>query len=198
MATCAPISLVACSREARHRVLTFLYDGVPPLDADITPIPVEIPPDPDVETGPPGAAGPAGRRVYNHPAYQRNLCNTCHATESGGVLKTARQGLCQTCHPDKPPRKEFVHGPVAVNGCLACHHYHRAPYPKVLIADAQSLCFTCHVMEELSTDEHHATIEEHRCIACHDAHGGDDRYFLLPGVAEDGPQEKTLMLEREQ
>ena len=174
----------ACSREVRHRVLTFFYDGVPHLDAG--------PAEPDAGTaessevtaeGEPGSRAKRGKKFYNHPAYWKNLCGECHEGDGGGLLKTAREGLCQTCHPDNPPRKKFVHGPVAVNGCLACHLYHRSEYPKVLVTDAQTLCYQCHVEEELITDKHHATIEEKRCIDCHDAHGGDDRFFLLPEAA---------------
>jgi len=186
--------LVACSQVARHRVLTFLYDGVPPLYVDLAryqPQPAETPATTEGEAS--GAMVAAQTRSYAHPAFARNLCGVCHYGEGGRVLKTVRQGLCQTCHPDKPPRRKFVHGPVAVNGCLACHHYHKAPYPKVLIADPQTLCFRCHVMEELRTDAHHATMQQKRCIDCHDAHGGDDRYFLLPGVAKDSTQEDTLI-----
>ncbi len=178
----------SCSREVTHRVLTFLYDGVPPLEAGPVQPEIEL-----AEAGPAGAAeggapgGAEAKKSYSHPAYRKNLCGGCHDVDGGRLLKTAREGLCQTCHPDKPAKKKFVHGPVAVNGCLACHHFHKAPFPKVLIADAQSLCFRCHVTEELATDRHHATIKEERCIVCHDAHGGDDRFFLLPGAVREIP-----------
>ena len=178
----------ACSRVLTHRVLSFLYDGVPPLESGIAQPEIEA-----SETSAEAIEGePSGRRevvkkFYSHPAYRNNLCGGCHDVKAGKLLKTARQGLCQTCHPDKPAKKKFVHGPVAVNGCLACHRYHKSMYPKVLITDAQSLCYSCHVTEELVTDKHHATIEEKRCIDCHDAHGGDDRFFLLPGVVEEDP-----------
>ncbi len=180
------VTTAACSRVLTHRVLSFLYDGVPPLESGI--------PQPEVEVSEASAevveGEPSGRRevlkkFYSHPAYRNNLCGGCHDAKGGRLLKTARQGLCQTCHPDKPAKKKFVHGPVAVNGCLACHRYHKSMYPKVLITDAQSLCYSCHVTEELVTDKHHATIEEKRCIDCHDAHGGDDRFFLLPGVVKE-------------
>ena len=175
------VVVAACSRETTHRVLVFFYDGVPPLDAGLTEPEVEMPED-LLSTGavaPPGRAG-AKQRFYNHPAYWENRCGGCHDVDGGGLLRTARQGLCQMCHHEKPAKKKFVHGPVAVNGCLACHRYHKSLYPKVLVTDAQSLCFRCHVTEELTTDKHHATMEEERCIDCHDSHGGDDRFFLLP------------------
>jgi predicted CXXCH cytochrome family protein len=179
------VAAAACSREVRHHVLTFFYDGVPPLDAGTA--------EPDAGASDTGQAVTVGApaseterpRFYNHPAFWRNLCAECHEGSGGGLLKTVREGLCQTCHPNNPPKKKFVHGPVAVNGCLACHRYHRSRYPKVLVTDAQSLCYLCHVNEELILGKHHETIEEKRCIDCHDAHGGDDRFFLLPGVADE-------------
>lgn len=189
IALAASVAVAACSREVRHRTLTFFFDGVPALDAGITDLTVESPEDALV-----GAGAEAPRRVktakrfYDHPAYKQNRCPECHNVDGGGVLKTAREGLCQTCHPDKPEKKKFVHGPVAVNGCLACHLYHKSLHPKVLVADAQTLCFHCHEEGELRTDEHHATIKEERCIDCHDAHGGDDRFFLIPKAdAVDAP-----------
>ena len=177
--------VAACSPEAGHRVLVFLYDGVPPLDAGVDGLETETADQPTATEGdgPPTPVVPT-RRFYYHPAYKQNLCGSCHDVDGGRLLKTARLGLCQTCHPNKPEKKKFVHGPVAVNGCLACHRYHKAEYPKVLIADAQTLCFYCHEMGELRTDEHHATMEKELCIDCHDAHGGDDRFFLLPKAAD--------------
>ena len=161
-------------------MLTFFYDGVPPLDADLPQPEVEIQEDLlAAATGEPPERVEPKAMSYSHPAYREHRCSGCHDTE-GSLLQTPRQGLCRSCHPDKPPKKKFVHGPVAVNGCLACHRYHKSQYPRVLITDAQSLCFLCHVMEELITDKHHATMNEERCIACHDAHGGDDRFFLIP------------------
>lgn len=177
--------VAACSPETRYRVLDFLYDGVPPLDAGGTDLEEQMQ-ETAVATEPEKLPRSV-KTFYYHPAYQQNLCGGCHDVNGGRLLKTVRLGLCQSCHPDKPAKRKFVHGPVAVNGCLACHRYHKSRYPKVLIADAQTLCFFCHEMGELRTDEHHATIEKERCIDCHDAHGGDDRFFLLPKAATDGP-----------
>lgn len=189
----------ACSRAVQHRVLTFLYDGVPPLHPELAGYEPQVS-NTAQSTGQGESDGglvAAETRSYSHPAYQRNLCGVCHDGEDGRVLMTVRQGLCQKCHPDKPPRKKFVHGPVAVNGCLACHHYHKAPYPKVLIADPQTLCFKCHVRRELTTGAYHAELDKKLCIDCHDAHGGDDRYFLLPGVAEQYAPEEAKKQEEE-
>ena len=176
----AALIVAACSPEVRHRTLTFFFDGVPPLEVGIPHIEVQAPGDllAGAALEPPERVE-AMKRFYNHPPYKDNRCAGCHDVDAGGLLKTAREGLCQSCHPETPAKKKYVHGPVAVNGCLACHRYHRALHPKVLIDDAQTLCFHCHETGELRTDEHHATIEEEPCIDCHDAHGGDDRFFLI-------------------
>jgi len=170
----------ACTAEAKHEWLVYFIDGVPPMGLDLTG-PGAQPS--DVDVGPSDLAPPKSvkrkPRYYHHPAYFENRCSGCHASDYGDLVMTPREGLCSSCHPDKPPKTKFVHGPVAVNGCLACHRYHKSPYPKVLIADAQELCFHCHEMSELRTDEHHATMETERCIDCHDSHGGDDRFFLI-------------------
>lgn len=179
-------------------MLVFLYDGVPPLDAEVAHVQVE---EPEVSTasGPPGppTRADAGKTFYSLPPYMENRCAECHNLDTGRLVKTVRQGLCRTCHPDKPPKKEFVHGPVAVNGCLACHHFHKSLHPKVLIADAQTLCLHCHEMDELRSGEHHATIEEERCIDCHDPHGGDDRFYLLPKAVAAGSSGNALIVEQE-
>ncbi|UCE60666.1 MAG: hypothetical protein JSU63_02730 [Phycisphaerales bacterium] len=191
--------LTACSREARHRALVFFYDGVPPLDAAVGE-PVSDSPEGVLSPVPEETATrkePA-KELYSHPHYGQNLCGSCHDAD-GRLLKTVRQGLCQSCHFVKPEeKKKYVHGPVAVNGCLACHRYHTSRYPKILVTDAQTLCSHCHEEEQLTQDKHHATMDKERCIDCHDAHGGDDRFFLLPGVAERDFSRKAPIIERTQ
>ena len=178
----------ACSHETTHRVLVFFYDGVPSLDDDAVPAEGVMPePAPGTTTPQQPRHLQARRKMYTLPPYAENNCEGCHNVRNGRLVKSAREGLCQTCHPDKPPKKKYVHGPMAVNGCLMCHHYHKSEYPKVLLADAQTLCFHCHEKREMRTDEHHATIEQELCIDCHDAHGGDDRLFLLPKALATGP-----------
>jgi predicted CXXCH cytochrome family protein len=182
-AAAAIIAVAACSPETRHRVLVFLYDGVPPLGGNVVDLDGNAPEGSlDPATAPTPTSAKLGTRFYTHPLYWENRCGSCHDA-NGRLLKTVRQGLCQSCHFEKPEdKKKYIHGPVAVNGCLACHRYHKSEHPKVLLEDAQTLCFHCHQTEELTTDKHHATMETERCVDCHDPHGGDDRFYLLPGV----------------
>ena len=178
----------ACSHETVHRVLVFFLDGVPPPDAGMPDADVELPQAAGTgETVEPPGPSTVAPKIYYHPVYKDNRCGGCHVAEGGGLLKTAREGLCLSCHTENPPKKKFVHGPVAMSDCLACHTYHKSRYAKLLSADAQTVCFYCHAMGELTTDKHHATIEKERCVDCHDAHGGDDPFFLLSKANEQSP-----------
>lgn len=182
-AVLALIAAATCSPETTHRVLVFFYDGVPPLDGRLADPKIAITQNSlELTTAQTPRPAKVKTRFYSHPMYWKNRCGSCHGANQR-LLRTVRQGLCQTCHFQKPEEvKKRVHGPVAVNGCLACHRYHKSEHPKLLVTDAQTLCFHCHQMSELTTDEHHATIETKRCIECHDPHGGDDRFYLLPGA----------------
>jgi predicted CXXCH cytochrome family protein len=189
----------ACSRESRHQVLVYLYDGVPPLDADR----MEPASGPE-EEGTTQAAGAdpsvakPKKDIYTHPHYWENRCGSCH-NAGGRLLRPVREGLCSSCHFQKPSeKKKHLHGPAATNDCLVCHRYHRSKYEKILVADAQTLCSYCHTTEELTQDKHHKTMDKERCVACHDPHGGDDRFFLLPGVVPAGPSQDELIIERSQ
>ncbi len=179
----------ACSQKSVHRVLVFFYDGVPPLETELGEPDADIEELIQSENVVPAAAEPAEPTIYLHPAYKESRCEACHVSEGGGLLKTAREGLCLSCHEhrENPPKKEYTHAPVATRDCLACHTYHKSRYPKLLLADAQTVCFYCHQTENLITDKHHETIDKERCVDCHDAHGGDDPFYLLPKAKAQQP-----------
>lgn len=173
--------ICACSETSRHRVLSFLFDGVPEPGARGAPA-----------GGAPEAVGSqnpeaeqARKRprptVYVHAPYRDNRCRACHDPGAGLLYKTAEAGLCAPCHGDVPGPAPFVHGPVAVDACLTCHHYHSSPYPKLLLDAPQDLCFGCHERADLTTGAHHATIGDAACTACHDPHGGQNQYLLRTG-----------------
>ena len=178
----AVLAASACSGPARHRVLTFFFDGVPKPGGD-TPGQDTGEPATDTPESPGDERKPAANKAvfYNHQPYWENRCRDCHDPNGGQVYQTAEQGLCATCHPDLPGNARYVHGPVAVKSCLFCHHYHRSLHAKLLLDEPDALCFRCHKREGLTEGEHHADIDERPCIECHDPHSGDDRFFLKRG-----------------
>jgi len=171
------IACAACSSTTRYRVLSLFLDGVPPpgsATATKGPIGGEQPPAGAIEATPP--TQPV--RFFVHPPYRDNRCGGCHDANSGGLVRSVEEGLCLTCHSSLTAALRFVHGPVAVNGCTICHHYHTAPYPKLLLKDSVATCLQCHDRDDLAASEYHASIGQRGCTDCHGPHGGDDRFFL--------------------
>jgi predicted CXXCH cytochrome family protein len=170
----------ACSEPARSRVLNFFFDGVDQPEEDrrrgYAPTGRAI----SGELGEAAARrGQPERLMVIHAPYRENKCDACHNANTG-LLFQPPQGLCRSCHADIPGPAPFVHGPVIVGACLACHHPHGSAYPHVLLADASSLCFNCHRQEDLGPAPYHILPAEQTCNECHDAHGGADQYFLRP------------------
>ena len=192
----AVLIIVACSRESRHQVLVYLYDGVPPLDADSVETARGMGKETPGGVGMDSSASKAKKDIYTHPLYWESRCGSCHTT-GGSLLRTVREGLCSSCHFQKPAeKKKHLHGPAATNDCLVCHRYHRSKHEKILVADAQTLCSHCHMKEDLTPDKHHKTMDKERCVDCHDPHGGDDRFFLRPDAAPAGTSQDELIIER--
>jgi predicted CXXCH cytochrome family protein len=172
-----PLMVAACSPATRYRVLSFFFDGVPEpgQPGAETPGPEAPLPEPTGEAGAEVAQRP---RIIAHAPYRENRCRACHDATTGLLVKEVRDGLCLECHPHPADGAPYIHGPLAVNDCVACHDYHASPYPMLLLEDIHTLCFRCHERADLSPDPHDAMTEEQTCLACHDPHGGADRFFL--------------------
>jgi len=168
-------ALSACSEAARHRFLSFFLDGVPPPGSQTAA---------GERTTPQGvgpvepASLPAVQRSIPHTPYRETRCGGCHDADSGQLIRPVRDGLCLTCHAKLIAGAAFVHGPVAVNDCTVCHHYHAAPLPNLLLLDATATCLNCHDRGDLSAGAHHAAIDQRGCTDCHDPHGGGNRFFV--------------------
>lgn len=167
----------ACSPPTRYRVLSFFFDGVPapgttPQRGYPTPLA------PALGTGEVAGGASAGRPVQPHPPYRENRCRACHDFTSGALLRTAGEGLCETCHKNVPRESRYVHGPVAVRDCLVCHHYHGSPHPHLLLAEPDTVCLNCHERDRLITCEGRTVVEGQTCLECHTGHGGDNPFFL--------------------
>jgi len=173
------IGIPACSDKAtRHRVLQFFFDGVPEPGA-VTQIGYA----PNTRSGQRPFSAPPERTLpdvvaYSHTPYSTGDCGGCHDPNSGGLTRTAKEGLCRSCHPDVPGGARYVHGPVAVDACLFCHHPHGSMHPGILNAAATTLCLRCHDRADLTEGSHHENLDTVTCTQCHDAHAGNDRFFL--------------------
>jgi predicted CXXCH cytochrome family protein len=173
----AALLAAACSPEARYRVASFLFDGVPapgqPEVEGYAPLGLGSPTEPDQPR--PRAAR---RPVVAHAPFRDDQCTACHNLDTGQLTKEIRAGLCLDCHASVTADAPYLHGPVAVNDCVACHAYHASPYEGLLREDPGELCYGCHPQEDLSAEPHDATVAGQACVVCHDPHGGADRFFM--------------------
>lgn len=160
------MSLAGCSAATRHRVLTTLFDGVPPLRESTMTSGAER-----GRAGSPGGASVVAPR--EHGPYAAKLCSACHASKAGNALVSTPEQLCLRCHHFEFDGN-YVHGPLAAGGCRACHEPHSSPYPYLLSSESEQFCFRCHDRERL---QGHAGGEP-RCTTCHDAHMSTQKFLL--------------------
>jgi len=165
----AAVLMTSCDPAARYRVLSFVFDGVPP---------------PQVAgegQGQPTQTPPGGVELHKgafreHGPYGAKLCNACHESAASNTFVVRRDQLCVRCHEIQVDKK-YVHGPLASGGCTACHDPHSSKYRYLLLAEADGFCFSCHDREAVATVGAHAGVGED-CTACHTPHASDKQYLL--------------------
>ena len=173
LAVCA-VALVACglvlgcSAGTRHKVLSTLFDGVPP------------PKTADTSAGAPGVASGAGgtalvARVAHEP-FAAKQCDACHDAKATNNLVAPKRELCFQCH-DFQPFKQYVHGPLASGGCLLCHDPHDSPNRNLLVDESDGFCLRCHDRADLRAVDGHEP-DRLNCTECHEAHMSDRKYLL--------------------
>ncbi|MCB2183405.1 MAG: hypothetical protein KQH63_15330 [Desulfobulbaceae bacterium] len=180
--------LVGCSHDPlkRHKILTNAFDGVPdlpPLEqlcednmADMFNTYYEKrlaeAEAGDIEEEKVVFAG------SSHRPYAEKNCQGCHNFKQKNLLIAPPDQLCEICHVDFVQGK-FVHGPVSVRDCLACHLPHSSGYKSLLKESVSDICSKCHQEERLASEMHKLVMKNNmECVNCHDAHGGDTPYFL--------------------
>jgi predicted CXXCH cytochrome family protein len=157
--------LAGCSATTRHRVLTAVFDGVPPLRSAESG---------DAAPGHQAGAAPASIVAPRaHGPYAAKLCDACHVPQSGNTLAGSPQQLCLRCHQFRFDGL-YVHGPLAAGGCRACHEPHSSPNRYLLVSESEQFCFRCHDRERLRG---HAG-DEPKCTSCHDAHMSTKKFLL--------------------
>jgi predicted CXXCH cytochrome family protein len=122
-------------------------------------------------------------------------CLQCHNPEpaetplaDGLIVKfsvpvgDAAAELCYRCHKESEEtfsNYEYVHGPVSMSACNACHDPHGADRKALVKKDTVSLCVECHGMEDiLEKAVIHTPIKEKGCTVCHNPHGNNASYML--------------------
>jgi predicted CXXCH cytochrome family protein len=165
----------SCDEVRRHEVLTFFFDGVPPLHPDEAVTAV---------SGRESDQGEGDRGIVWVTHAVRKDCNLCHLqmkASQWSVPDFAKPvpELCYTCHaPYKNILHPYVHGPVAVGQCLFCHDPHRSRYAGLLKEDIPHLCYKCHQEKDMAAIPKHSAVMMTRCTQCHEPHASDERYLI--------------------
>ena len=172
----------ACSPVTNHKILSTIFDGVPSLPpaedyckeyADKV---IAAAKKTDEKKEPAGNS--SGHEESRHQPYAESRCDDCHDKDKQDGLAQPKRELCFMCHTDFV-KGAFVHGPVAVGDCLACHVPHTSQFPSLLKIGKGEICSTCHREKRLAAGLHDmARSKNIVCAECHDPHSGTARYFL--------------------
>jgi predicted CXXCH cytochrome family protein len=169
-------SLGCATPEQRHRVLTFFFDGVPPLyPEEAEPATEEVPAD---EAPRLARVRPRRRPLSVHGPVAEKDCEQCHASDYSNQLTEPKEDLCWSCHDPEDFPGEVVHGPVAAGFCDGCHDPHRSAYPSLLVSAGGELCDTCHDQTGFANIDEHRSERGDDCQGCHDPHAADREYML--------------------
>lgn len=175
------ILTLGCSRSARHSMLDFFFDGVPPLEdaenvtasdsLDQTNLTSTIPSDSTISKIP---------QWTFHPKLESNECMTCHDQEQSFRLFDEPESLCVSCHDQADAA--VVHAPVEAGTCTDCHNPHGSKNLYLLIETKDKLCFQCHDEEEVKpsgAEYIHEPVEAGACTDCHNPHSTTNPYMLV-------------------
>ncbi|TAL16821.1 redoxin domain-containing protein [bacterium] len=120
-----------------------------------------------------------------HMPEKEKVCAGCH--EMAPNPEEAKAGMstsCQTCHGYQTEEK-FVHGPIPVGGCPACHDFNSKPHRYTLTDEGSELCFTCHgdVKAKFQRDTVHGPVAMGLCAVCHNPHSAPYKFQLRASQA---------------
>ena len=167
--------VLSCDPVQRHKILTYFFDGVPPLAAEgagVEKEPVKV----DYRSPGAGRVPEQPKTVWfmHEPARNCNQ-NPCHKRREKGrwalleLVKPVPE-LCYQCHTDYSASGCSVHGPVAVGQCLFCHNQHKSKNEHLLKEAVPGLCYQCHNREMVESIPNHSAELSSKCTNCHDAH----------------------------
>jgi predicted CXXCH cytochrome family protein len=175
------IWISGCSTNEKHKVLSFIFDGVP----DPNEIEVVIADDHqkaiDSLANQEITEKTSKPLLFIHKPYQERKCNDCHDQNNIGRLQDKMPELCYNCHEDLENKYDVLHGPVGGGYCNTCHNAHNSKYENLLTSPGTELCNECHAKEDVFKNKIHDGFIDHDCMECHNPHGGNDRFVLQAG-----------------
>ncbi len=170
------IFVVSCDEVEHHDVLTFFFEGVPPLGQG------QLSEEPgDYDSQRLSQRRPKQLWYVHEP---RKDCTLCHDESRQRVFSSKTYlikpvpELCYECHPDYTTSASYVHGPVAVGRCLFCHNPHKSRTEHLLVEPEPQLCYLCHNIDTVSLIPAHLVKQQFACTDCHNAHTSSIKYLL--------------------
>jgi predicted CXXCH cytochrome family protein len=164
--------VIGCDKAERHKILTFFFDGVPPLSFEYL-----DPNSPDyaeqlkkLEQASRGSSHNTGKECFT----------VCH--DKSGIHFKPVPELCYTCHDDYSKQGVYVHAPVLVGDCLFCHREHESRNRFLMRYSIPTLCFKCHDKDAVALIENHNNEEYNLCTGCHSGHATSNKHLLKGGV----------------
>jgi len=175
----ALFSMVRCSSTKVNKTLTFFFDGVDDSQP-LVPGPANTSPAvtaaKKTETSP--VIPSPESRFKLHKPYQEHQCGKCHDSTNMSLLIRPKIELCFSCHDAYEKKYAFVHGPVSVGYCLACHNPHMSENSKLLTRVNEKVCYYCHTKKQVLQNKKHEGVDLSNCTGCHNPHGGKDPGLL--------------------
>jgi len=193
-----------CTPTARHKFLTVVFTGVPPLEGeaaeDADPLPVEIP-----------LSAEQLRRekhqvvtdLWVHGPYGAKQCQHCHDFDESTNIRSKRRRSFSSISASIEPQQEYslkqlcvgchashsssyaeehslsMHEPSVAGICTVCHRPHQARRQFMLLGeDNRELCTRCHEPAGIKLVGAHANNPGADCISCHNAHVGTTTSLL--------------------
>lgn len=175
------------STPARHRWLTFFFDGVPDPQAVSRTMQPELPRNPSTNATPALALALAEPPMVVHAPYADRKCMECHASNYSQRLKGEISTTCAACHKQFLVKARFTHAPLEDGQCTLCHNPHQAKEKFLLVKNSRELCFDCHEPEEVLKIKACGQASESSCTVCHNPHQENQKFLLHSLAAKSSP-----------
>lgn len=171
---------VGCDSVARHKVLTFFFEGVPPLGAKKRVKRKAVTVEKPVDTGVAEVDVLRQRVSSKHSPSRDDNCGQCHldGSRSRDRLVNAPPDLCYSCHTNYSDSSGYLHGPIAAGACVFCHGPHTTKFVHLQKKPQPKLCYQCHQQEDIALVTDHQDKQHEICTKCHDPHAGSRSDFL--------------------
>jgi predicted CXXCH cytochrome family protein len=170
------LALSCLSPDEKHRVLTFLLDGVPPRQVEGE---LRSPEEPKgTESTVLAQIEPPKPRSSQHGPYAQKACDQCHESRDSNRMLAENSALCFRCHESEGFEGAVIHGPLAAGACKSCHDPHKSSHEYLLVAAGGSLCSHCHDARTFPGSGEHRAEQGEDCVRCHDPHSAEHGLML--------------------